>query len=213
MRKENSEELRSYVDMRLPNAATLRTRHPMPTTGELISDLNGACNFSKLDLKQGYCQPTFAEELPNLSATKDCFGVNSAAEIFKPLFRRSFKTLIIPDSMSDDVILWGTPEGHNTASAKVLERFKEKGFTLNEGKCSFNKPRLQFCCLVFSKGVSTFSINDWYLKMAKGKYTGLTFIDLKKAFDTIDHAILLKALMQPNFEIFKLLPVMVIVMC
>ena len=36
------------------------------------------------------------------------------------------------------------------------------------------------------------STNDWYLNIDKGKYTGLIFIDLKKAFDTVDHEILLK---------------------
>ena len=38
------------------------------------------------------------------------------------------------------------------------------------------------------------STNDWYLNIDKGKYTGLIFIDLKKAFDTVDHKILLKKL-------------------
>ena len=38
------------------------------------------------------------------------------------------------------------------------------------------------------------STNDWYLNIDKGKYTGLIFIDLKKAFDTVDHEILLKKL-------------------
>ena len=36
------------------------------------------------------------------------------------------------------------------------------------------------------------STNDWYLNIDKGKYTGLVFIDLKKAFDTVDHKILLQ---------------------
>ena len=38
------------------------------------------------------------------------------------------------------------------------------------------------------------STNDWYMNIDKGKYTGLIFIDLKKAFDTVDHEILLDKL-------------------
>ena len=38
------------------------------------------------------------------------------------------------------------------------------------------------------------STNDWYLNVDGGKYTGLIFIDSKKAFHTVDHEILLKTL-------------------
>ena len=34
--------------------------------------------------------------------------------------------------------------------------------------------------------------NDWYLNLDKGNFTSVTFIDLKKAFDTVNHEILLK---------------------
>ena len=33
--------------------------------------------------------------------------------------------------------------------------------------------------------------SDWYLNMDKGQYTAMIFVDLKKAFDTLNHEILL----------------------
>ena len=36
--------------------------------------------------------------------------------------------------------------------------------------------------------------SEWYLNMDKGQYTAMIFVDLKKAFDTVNHEILLKKL-------------------
>lgn len=49
-------EIRLCVDMRMPNKAIQRERHPTPTVDDLINSLNGATVYSKLDLRSGYHQ-------------------------------------------------------------------------------------------------------------------------------------------------------------
>ena len=48
--------VRICVDLREPNKAIRRERHPMPTFDDLVSDLNGSTVFSKLDLTNAYHQ-------------------------------------------------------------------------------------------------------------------------------------------------------------
>ena len=51
----------------------------------------------------------------------------------------------------------------------------------------------------FRPGYSTLSAliqmcDDWFNKMDNGELTGVVFLDIQKAFDSIDHNILLKKL-------------------
>ena len=55
-------DIRMCVDMRSANKAILRTRHITPTIEEIVSDLNGAVKFSKLDINQGYHQLLLDED-------------------------------------------------------------------------------------------------------------------------------------------------------
>ena len=48
--------------MRNVNKAVIRERHVMPTVDDLISALNGATTFSKMDLNSGYHQLELDED-------------------------------------------------------------------------------------------------------------------------------------------------------
>lgn len=54
--KPNSDQIRLCIDMRRANEAIKRTRHVSPTVDDLITSVNGATVFSKLDLRMGYHQ-------------------------------------------------------------------------------------------------------------------------------------------------------------
>ena len=60
--KKRGGEVRVCVDMREPNKAIGREKHPMPTLDDLIADLNGATVFSKLDMTQAYHQLEIDED-------------------------------------------------------------------------------------------------------------------------------------------------------
>ncbi|XP_075555844.1 uncharacterized protein LOC142588176 [Dermacentor variabilis] len=61
-KRHDPNTVRMWVDMREANVAIARERHVMPTVEDVISILNGAAYFSKLDLKEGYHQLELAEE-------------------------------------------------------------------------------------------------------------------------------------------------------
>ena len=52
-------EIHMFIDFRKVNQAVICKRYPIPTTQEMLVELNGASVFSKLDLKQGFFQLEF----------------------------------------------------------------------------------------------------------------------------------------------------------
>ena len=59
--KKGNKSIRICVDMRTANKAIRRVRHVMPTVDEIMTNLNGAQFFSKIDLSNAYHQLVLAE--------------------------------------------------------------------------------------------------------------------------------------------------------
>ena len=161
--------IRLCVDMREPNKAIQRERHCMPTTEELIHDLNGAVLFSKIDLRAGYHQlelETESRYITTFSTHKGLyrykrlsFGISSASEIFQHAIHEVIRDVKGAKNISDDIICFGRgPDAkadHDRAVRETLTRLQDSGLTVNWPKCEFGVKQIGFFGLVFSEnGVS-----------------------------------------------------------
>ena len=96
-------QVRICVDMRLPNEAIRRVRHPIPTVNDISLSLNGAQYFSKLDLSQAYHQleleeqsryiTTFSTHLGLYRYKRLNYGTNAAAKCSNIPFKQHYKDL------------------------------------------------------------------------------------------------------------------------
>ena len=160
------DDVRICVDMRAANKAIQRERHITPTLDDIITDLNGATVFSKLDLNAGYHQIELDPESRHLTvfSTHDGlfrykrlnFGVCSAAELFQNYIQSALQGLDGVLNISDDILTFGRNEQeHNERLDACLQRLREKNLTLNKDKCRFKKSQVEFYGCVFSRdGVS-----------------------------------------------------------
>ena len=158
---KKSGEVRICVDMREANQAVKREKHLMPTTDDLVADLNGATLFSTLDLSSGYHQLELAPESRHITTFSThvglrrykrlLFGINAASEIFQNAIEELLTGLPGCKNISDDIIVFGKDqEDHDKNLRGVLQRLQEYNVRLNKDKCSFSKTEVMFYGHVFS---------------------------------------------------------------
>ena len=158
---KNPDEIRLCVNMKPPNKAIQRTRHPIPTLDEIKQQVSGATVFSKLDLKAGYHQlelakesryiTTFSTHLGLRRYKRLFFGVNSASEIFQDAVHTVIRDVENAFNISDDIIVHGNGQvEHDKALLAVLQVLSDRGATLNWPKCQFNMPEIEFYGMIFN---------------------------------------------------------------
>ena len=134
------------VDMRHANIAIKPSHIPVPTVHTLRHKLNGACYFSKLDMRHAFHQMLLSEKSRNLTnfytpegiyrMKRLIMGAGPASQEFHERLRRSIADLDGVLQIEDDLLVYGgSHDEHNLHLDKLLARLQEIGVTLRKEKC------------------------------------------------------------------------------
>lgn len=147
-------KIRLCVDFTKLNESVKREHFPLPSSDQLLAQLDGAKIFSKLDCNSGFHQIMLHEDSQKLTTFitpfgRYCykrlpFGISSGPEIF----HREMTHILsgIPGVICDidDVLVSGrSQQEHDRRLKIVLERMEAAGITLND-KCVFSVSKIKF---------------------------------------------------------------------
>ena len=157
-----------------------------------------ACVLGKFKTSMGFGTDCIANHflkigLPVISDSLcDIFNLSIATGVFPDSWKVARVAPIFKSGQTDDQSNY-RPISVLPVLSRIFEKliFNQLYKYLNTNKHLF--PKQSRFRRLYSVVTSLLSCtNDWYKNMDTGKYTALVFIDLKKAFDTVDHDILLK---------------------
>jgi hypothetical protein len=126
---------RMCVDYQDLNAVTIKNKHPLPRIEDLFDQLQGACVFSKIDLRSGYHQLRIGpEDIPKMAFTCKyglyeytvmSFGLTNAPAFFMHLMNKVFMdyldTFVV--IFIDDILIYSKSEAEHEKHLKlVLQR-------------------------------------------------------------------------------------------
>jgi hypothetical protein len=156
---------RMCVDYRDLNAVTIKNKLPLPRIEDLFDQLQGACVFSKIDLRSGYHQLKIRpEDIPNTAFTGKyglyeytvmSFSLTNAPAFFMHLMNKVFidylDTFVV--IFIDDILVYSKSEAeHEKHLRLVLQRLREHKLYAKLSKCEFWIDEVPFLSHVISKG-------------------------------------------------------------
>ena len=137
------------------NKAAKLDAYPLPRVEDLFAALSGGKYFTKLDMSQAYLQVPLDEnsrELVTFNTHKGLFqytrlpfGVSAAPAVFQRCMENLFQGCKGVSIYLNDLLVTGaTVKEHLKNLDKVLGTMATAGLTLNQAKCKFLLPRVEY---------------------------------------------------------------------
>ncbi|WVZ81159.1 hypothetical protein U9M48_028571 [Paspalum notatum var. saurae] len=156
---------RMCVDYRALNDVTIKNKYPLPRIDDLFDQLQGACVFSKIDLRSGYHQMKICpSDIPKTAFitrfglyeyTVMSFGLTNAPAYFMNLMNKVFmeyldKFVVV---FIDDILIYSkTEEEHEEHLRLVLRKPRDHKLYAKLSKCEFWLDQVPFLGHIVSKG-------------------------------------------------------------
>ncbi|GJW87561.1 putative nucleotidyltransferase, ribonuclease H [Tanacetum coccineum] len=138
------------IDYRELNKITIKNRYPLPKIYDLFDQLQGACYFSKIDLRSGYHQLCVHEDdIPKTAFRTRYghfkfmvmpFGLTNAPAVFMDLMNRVCKPYLdkFVIVFIDDILIYSkTKEEHEVHLKLVLKLLRKEKLYAEFSKCEF----------------------------------------------------------------------------
>ncbi|GJZ76232.1 putative reverse transcriptase domain-containing protein [Tanacetum coccineum] len=150
--KKKDGSMRMCIDYRELNKLTIKNRYPLPRINDLFDQLQGACCFSKIDLRLRYHQLRVREEnIPKTAFrtrygyfefTVMPFGLTNAPAIFIDLMNRVCKPYLdkFVIVFIDDILIYSkSEEEHEVHLKTILDLLEKEKLYAKFSKCYYRR--------------------------------------------------------------------------